>query len=195
MASEPAGEPPSGQVTFLFTDIEGSTRLYQRLGDAFERILDRHRQLCREAFAAHDGVEVACPGDGFTVAFPLAAGAVGAAVGAQRSLTAERWPEAVPLKVRMGIHTGPARLTSTGGTYVGMTVHEAARVGALAHGGQILVSGATLRSLGTERLPDRVEAVSLGAHTLRDIEGSRELLELRGPGRSEEHTSELQSQS
>jgi predicted ATPase/class 3 adenylate cyclase len=182
MGSVREGDPPSGEVTFLFTDIEGSTRLYQRLGDAFERILDRHRQLCRQAFTAHDGLEVACPGDGFTVAFSRSADAVAAAVDAQRALAAEPWPEAVPVRVRMGVHTGPVRLTSTGGTYMGMTVHEAARVGGLAQGGQILLTEATLRSLGTEQLPTRIEAVSLGSHVLRDIAGPRQLFELRGSG-------------
>src|SRR5689334_6864195 len=126
---------PTGTVTFLFTDVEGSTRLLHELGaEAYARALDEHRRLLRDAFAAHGGVEVDTQGDAFFVAFPTAAGAVDAAAAAQRELATG------PVAVRMGIHTGTPHLAPEG--YVGEDVHLGARVAAAGHGGQVLLSAA-----------------------------------------------------
>src|ERR1700740_953485 len=116
-------ELPSGTVTFLFTDIEGSTALLRRVGPAYGDILAEHQRILRAAFAAHDGHEIDTQGDSFFVAFRRAKDAVAAAVEAQRSLAEHQWPEGTPLRVRMGIHTGePA---AAGERYVGMGVHRA----------------------------------------------------------------------
>jgi predicted ATPase/class 3 adenylate cyclase len=153
---------PSGTVTFLFTDVEGSTRLLQEHGDAYADLLAEHRRVLREAFVRHNGVEVDTQGDAFFVAFPRAAGAVAAAEEAQRALGPG------PIRVRIGLHTGEPLVTAEG--YVGIDVHRAARIASSAHGGQILVSdttrrllepGAPLRDLGEHRLKDLIEAERL----------------------------------
>lgn len=172
---------PSGTVTFLITDIEGSTQLYRRLGDEFEDLLQQHREICRMAFAAHNGSEVACPGDGFIAAFGSAADALAAAVDAQRGLVAHPWPGDAALRVRMGIHAGEARLTNSGGTYLGIGLHEAARVGDAGSGGQIVVSGAAVELIGGSLQPD-VDLASLGVHRLRGLDGGHHLYEVRGGG-------------
>src|SRR5205809_2005372 len=123
---------PSGLVTFVFTDVEGSTRLLQELGAAaYARALAEHRRLVRDAVGAEGGIEVDTQGDAFFIAFPTARGAVAAATAAQRSL-------AGPIRVRMGIHTGRAHLAEEG--YVGEAVHLGARIAAAGHGGQVLLS-------------------------------------------------------
>jgi Adenylate and Guanylate cyclase catalytic domain len=146
-------ELPTGTVTFLFTDIEGSTRLLHELGDAYAGILAEHRRVLRDAFATHGGVEVDTQGDAFFVAFARATDALSAAADAQRAL------EDGPLRVRMGLHTGEPLVTEEG--YVGIDVHRAARIAAAGHGGQVLVSQTThdltgdgLRDLGEHRLKD-----------------------------------------
>jgi len=145
-------ELPTGTVTFLFTDIEGSTRLLHELGDAYAGALAEHRRLLRDAFAAHGGVEVDTQGDAFFVAFARASDALAAASRAQQALDG-------PVKVRMGLHTGEPLVTAEG--YVGIDVHRAARIAAAGHGGQVLVSQTThdlvgdgLRDLGEHRLKD-----------------------------------------
>ena len=149
---------PSGTVTFLFTDIEASTRLLHAVGpDAYAEALSQHRRTLRAAFEAHDGVEVDTQGDAFFVAFPTAPGAVAAADAGQRAL------ESGPIRVRMGLHTGTPTLTAEG--YVGVDVHRGARVAALAHGGQVLVTEATTALL------DGVELTDLGRHHLKDFDG------------------------
>ena len=156
---------PTGTVTFLFTDIEGSTRLLHALGpDAYADALAEHRRALREAFAAHQGVEVDTQGDAFFVAFPTAEDAVDAAIDAQGALAAG------PVSVRMGLHTGTPTITGEG--YVGVDVHRGARVAALAHGGQILLSQATVALLDNRPLHD------LGLHRLKDFEGAVRLLQL-----------------
>jgi predicted ATPase/class 3 adenylate cyclase len=172
---------PTGTVTFVVTDLERSTSLYEAHGSTYESLLDEHRALCRTSFDAHGGVEVSCPGDGFLVAFASPSAAVAAAVDLQRRNTAVAWPEGAELRTRIGIHTGEATITSTGGTYAGLSVHEAARVGAAGHGGQVLLSESTFR-LVEHRLPDGVTGRSLGAHRLAGLDGPRTLLELRGAG-------------
>jgi predicted ATPase len=144
-------ELPTGTVTFLFTDVEGSTRLLEEHGGRYAELLEEHRRVLREAFERHGGVEVDTQGDAFFVAFARAADAVGAAERAQRELG---------IPVRMGIHTGEPQLTDGG--YVGIDVHRAARISSAAHGRQVVVSEATqpllerddLRDLGTHRLKD-----------------------------------------
>ena len=136
-------ELPTGTVTFLFTDIEGSTRLLHSLGpDAYADALADHRRVLRDAFAAHGGVEVDTQGDAFFVAFPTADGAASAALAANEALASG------PVRVRMGLHTGTPTVTREG--YVGIDVHRGARVAALAHGGQIVLS-ATSEALLDDR--------------------------------------------
>src|SRR3954447_21719801 len=135
------GELPSGTVTFLFTDIEGSTRLLARLRERYVGVLAEHHRLLRAAFGQHCGHEVQTEGDAFFVAFARASDAVAAAVTAQRALAARRWPDGVDVRVRMGLHTGEATLRM--GDYIGLDVHRAARICSAGHGGHILISGST----------------------------------------------------
>ncbi len=157
---------PTGTVTFLFTDIEGSTRLLRKLDDRYADALADYRRLLRDAFQARGGHEVDTQGDAFFVAFPRARDAIAAAIAAQRAVFAHPWPEGAGLRVRMGLHTGEPLSADTG--YVGMDVHRAARICAAAHGGQILLSGAT-RSLVEEDLPEGVILRDLGEHRLKDL--------------------------
>jgi predicted ATPase/class 3 adenylate cyclase len=158
-------ELPSGTVTFLFTDIEGSTRLLHELGpEAYADALAEHRRVLRTAFTARGGVEVDTQGDAFFVAFPTAIGGADAALAARDALAAG------PVSVRMGLHTGTPTLTGEG--YVGSDVHRSARVAALAHGGQIVVSPATAALLDGSGLRD------LGLHRLKDFEAATRLYQL-----------------
>jgi class 3 adenylate cyclase len=141
---------PSGTVTLLFTDIEGSTRLLQRLGDRYAEVLAAHDRLLRRAFAAHGGQVVDTQGDAFFASFARAGDAVRAAVAAQRALATHSWPEGATVRVRMGLHTGEPTVTT--GRYVGLDVHRAARIGAAGHGGQVLLSPTT-RELVAADLP------------------------------------------
>ena len=140
-------------MTFLFTDVEGSTRLLQEHGAAYADLLAEHRRVLRDAFTRHLGIEVDTQGDAFFVAFPRADAAVAAATQARRALAQG------PIRVRMGLHTGEPLVTEEG--YVGLDVHRAARIAAAAHGGQIVVSETTQRLLGTDA-PVR----DLGQHRL-----------------------------
>ena len=147
---------PTGTVTFLFTDVEGSTKLLHELGDAgYAEVLGEHRRLLREAFSRHGGVEVDTQGDAFFVAFPSATGAVDAAGTALEAL------ESGPIRVRIGIHTGTPLATDEG--YVGVDVHRAARIAAVGHGGQVLVSVTTASATDGRALVD------LGDHRLKDL--------------------------
>jgi predicted ATPase/class 3 adenylate cyclase len=165
----------TGTVTFLFSDIEGSTRLLRAQGEDWGPLLERHRTILRGAFAAHGGEEVGTEGDSFFVAFPTAPGGVAAAVEAQRGLAAERWPEGAEIRVRIGLHTGEASLSAK--TYVGLHVHRASRIAGVAHGGQVLLSDVT-RALAGQQLPDGVELRDLGEHRLKDIEHPEHLWQL-----------------
>src|SRR4029450_3066007 len=127
----------TGTVTFLFTDIQGSTRLLQELGDRYAAVRDEHAAIVRQAIEAGGGVEVSTEGDSFFVAFPSPVGAIRAAVDAQRSLAAHEWSPAPRVRVRMGLHPGEGVLG--GDNYVGMDVNRAARIAAAGHGGQILI--------------------------------------------------------
>ena len=158
---------PTGTVTFLFTDIEGSTALLTRLGEAYVTLLERHAEILRTAIAASDGTEVSTEGDAFFAVFPSAPDAVAAASGVQRELAVHGWPNDVSVRDRIGLHTGVARLG--GDNYVGLDVHRAARIAAAGHGGQVLLSDAT-RALVAEALPDDTHLRDLGQRRLRDLE-------------------------
>ena len=166
---------PTGTVTFLFTDIEGSTRLLQQLGDRYSRVLEECRSLLRAAFQKWDGHEVDTQGDAFFVAFARATDAVSAAVDGLRALAIHPWPENVEVRVRMGLHTGEPQLSSEG--YVGIDVHHAARVMSAGHGGQVLLSQAT-RDLVEHQLPDGVSLRDLGEHRLKDLQRPVHLFQL-----------------
>src|ERR1043166_3894514 len=167
--------PPSGTVTLLFSDIEGSTRLLRRTGDAYAGLLAEHRRLLREAFARHRGFEMDNEGDAFFVAFESANDAAAAAAEAQRTLAAHDWPEEGEIRVRMGLHTGEPRPVD--GRYVGLIVHAAARIMSAGHGGQVLVSEST-RVL----LDDRFQLRDLGEHRLKDLPGTQQLYQLQVGG-------------
>lgn len=159
---------PTGAVTFLFTDIEGSTRLVKQLRERYGDVLGEHQRLLRAAFAAHRGHEIDTQGDSFFVAFASARDALLAAVDGQRSLLAHEWPDGVQIKVRMGLHTGQA--VAAGGRYTGLAVHRAARIGAAGHGGQILVSQATQTLLEDEEEDLEVFLSDLGDRQLKDLD-------------------------
>jgi predicted ATPase/class 3 adenylate cyclase len=158
-------ELPSGTVTFLFTDVEGSTKLLHQLGaEEYARVLAEHRRVLREAFAANQGVEVDTQGDAFFVAFPTALGALRAAAEGLERLAAG------PIRVRMGVHTGTPHLAEEG--YVGVDVHRAARIAACGHGGQVLVSASAAALVGTDGLRD------LGEHRLKDLSAPERIYQL-----------------
>ena len=166
---------PTGTVTFLFTDIEGSTRLLQQLGDRYSRVLEECRRLLRVAFQEWNGHEVDTQGDAFFVAFARATDAVSAAVDGLHALVIHPWPENVEVRVRMGLHTGEPQLSSEG--YVGIDVHHAARVMSAGHGGQVLLSQTT-RDLVEHQLPDGVSLRDLGEHRLKDLQRPVHLFQL-----------------
>jgi predicted ATPase/class 3 adenylate cyclase len=170
---------PTGTVTFLFTDIEGSTHLLQRLCDGYVGVLGEHRALLRAAWAAHGGCEVDTAGDGFFVAFPSAPAAVAAAAQATRVLAEHPWAEGITFRVRIGLHTGAPHLV--GDHYVGLDVHRAARIAAAGHGGQVLLSQTT-RDLAAPTLPEGATLRDLGAHRLKDLQEPEPLYQLLLPG-------------
>ncbi|MDQ2689937.1 MAG: adenylate/guanylate cyclase domain-containing protein, partial [Chloroflexota bacterium] len=172
-------ERPSGTVTFLFSDIEGSTRLLQELGvERYRTALDDHRRLVREAIAAVGGTEVDTQGDSFFVAFPRAEDAVRSAIEIQRGLELHAWPEGRPVRVRMGIHSSDAAQDEGG--YVGIGIHRAARIASAGHGGQTLVSSATAELLRDAEMP--VALIDLGLHRLKDITEPEHLFQLAADG-------------
>jgi YVTN family beta-propeller protein len=159
---------PSGAVTFLFTDIEGSTRLVKQLRERYGDVLHEHQRLLRAAFDAHGGHEIDTQGDSFFVAFSSARDGLLAAVDGQLALSAHPWPDGVRIKVRMGLHTGQA--VASGGRYTGLAVHRAARIGAAGHGGQILVSQATQTLLEDEEEDLHIHLQDLGEQRLKDLD-------------------------
>lgn len=166
---------PAGTVTFMFTDIEGSTRLLRRLGDAYVEANDRHLAILRRAISDTGGTVVRTEGDAFFAAFPTAAAAVEAAVDAQRALALESWPEGATVAVRMGLHTGEGSLG--GDDYVGIDVVRAARIADAGHGGQVLVSESTA-ALVAKDLPEGVRLRELGPHELKDLASPEEIADL-----------------
>ena len=178
----PGPAMPTGTVTFLFTDVEGSTRLVRELGDEYEALLDRHHRLVSEAFETHGGEEIDTQGDAFFFAFRRARDAVRAAVDAQLAIAAAEWPRNVRVRIRIGIHTGEPGLAETG--YHGLDVVRAARISGSAHGGQILVSSSTA-DLAAGALGD-VSFLDLGEHRLRDLEQPQRILQVAAPGLREE---------
>jgi class 3 adenylate cyclase/pimeloyl-ACP methyl ester carboxylesterase len=165
-------ELPSGTVTFLFTDLEGSTRLWEEYPDAMRDALARHDAILRDAVESHGGYVVKTTGDGLHAVFAIAPAATAAAVDAQQRLLAEVWPLPEGLRVRMGLHTGHAEIRD--GDYYGPAVNRAARVAAAPHGGQIVMSHAT-EQLVRDTLPAGCALVELGEHQLRDL-GRAEVL-------------------
>jgi len=166
---------PTGTVTFLFSDIEGSTRLLTELGDRYPPILDTHSKIVRTAIGAHEGTVVSTEGDSFFAVFPSALGAVGAGADAQRELAQHEWPPGAEVSVRIGMHTGEGRLG--GDNYVGLDVHRAARIAAAGHGGQTILSNATQALVGTE-LGGGLSLTDLGSHRLKDLPSSDHLWQL-----------------
>ncbi|HWQ02651.1 MAG TPA: adenylate/guanylate cyclase domain-containing protein, partial [Gaiellaceae bacterium] len=157
---------PTGTVTFLFTDIEGSTRLLQELGDRYATVVADHRRILREAFGSTDGREVDTQGDAFFYSFRRAKDAVTAAVAGQRALAAHEWPDGAEVKVRMGLHTGEPAVGEEG--YIGLDVVRAARICSAGHGGQVLLSETTRALVGGD-LPEGVAIRDLGEQKLKDV--------------------------
>ncbi len=164
---------PTGTVTFLFTDIEGSTELLGRLGDAYADVLEHHRRLVREAVAAGGGTELDCRGDELSIVFADAGRAVEAAVRAQQALSSHPWPDGGRVRVRMGLHTGEPAVQGSG--YVGLDVHKVARITGAGHGGQVLASGRTCALVD-------VPARDLGEHRLKGLPGAERIFQIVADG-------------
>ena len=171
---------PGGPVTFLFTDVEGSTRLVKALREGYADVLAEHRGLIRAAVAAHGGHEVDTQGDAFFVAFAGAKQAVLCAVQIQRALAGHGWPGGAPVRVRIGIHTGSAVLA--GGGYTGLAVHRAARICAAARGGQVLISQATQALVEDEEEELGFTLIDAGEYRLKDLDRPVRLFRLAAPG-------------
>jgi len=166
---------PEGTVTFVFTDIEGSTRLLTELREAYPELLARHHAVIRRALANHAGTEVKTEGDAFFAVFIKAADALAFAAEAQRELHATEFPTGAKVMVRMGIHTGEGALSDA--DYVGLDVHRAARIAAAGHGGQVLVSDAA-RALAGDSMPASAALRDLGEHRLKDLPAPVHLYQL-----------------
>ena len=166
---------PSGTVTFVFSDIEGSTGLLKRLGDRYAKLIAEHRRIVRESFGAHDGVEIDTQGDSFFFAFARARDAAAAAVDAQRGHAEAEWPGGEEVRVRMGLHTGEPAVGAEG--YLGVDVVRAARLAATGRGGSVLLSETTRALIGSA-LPDGVSVHALGERQLKDIDEPERIYEL-----------------
>src|SRR6202158_1037839 len=173
MATTP--ERPTGTVTFLFTDIEGSTRLLQELGDDWAGVLHDQRRLMRSAIAENNGVELGTEGDSFFVVFASATDATQAVVSGQHALAGHYWTGGKTVRVRMGLHTGEAR--RIGDDYVGLDVHRAARIAACGHGGQVVLSD-TVQALVEQALPAGTSLRDLGQHRLKPLPPPERLSQL-----------------
>jgi len=181
---EPAvSQLPGGTVTFLFTDIEGSTSLLRQLGESYIQVLSEHHRLLGEIFERSGGRVVDTQGDAFFVAYSRARDAVSAAIEVQGALRAHQWPQGAQLWVRMGLHSGEPAVE--GGRYVGLAVHRAARISAIAQGGQILLSTAT-RELLEDALPAGVQLRDVGEHRLKDFDRAERIFEVVVAGLSDE---------
>lgn len=171
---------PSGAVTFLFSDLEGSTRLVKALRERYPQVLAEHRKLVRAAIASQAGYEVDTQGDAFFVAFASAKQAVLCALEIQRALARHLWPAGAAVRVRIGIHTGQA--VPVEGGYTGLAVHRAARICAVTRGGQVLVSQATQTLIEDEEEEPGFRLVDVGERTLKDLDRPVRLFELAEPG-------------
>jgi class 3 adenylate cyclase/DNA-binding NarL/FixJ family response regulator len=169
---------PSGTVTFLFTDIEGSTRLLKQLGERYGEVLLGHQRILRAAFEAAAGREVDTQGDAFFIVFPRAKDAVAGALAAQRELRRESWPDGVEVRVRMAMHTGEPSVAAE--RYIGLAVHRAARICAAGHGGQVLLSQSSYAVLVDDVLPD-LDFRDLGDHRLKDLDRPERIYQLVVP--------------
>jgi predicted ATPase/class 3 adenylate cyclase len=169
------GELPTGTVTFLFTDIEGSTRLLQTLGEEWKTVLEAHNRLVRDAIREASGFDLPTEGDSFFAVFRTAPAAVTAAAAAQRALAANPWPHNASVRIRIGMHTGVG--TVGGDNYVGLDVHRAARIAAAGHGGQVLLSSATCE-LVRAGLPHGLGLRDLGEHRLKDLARPERIFQL-----------------
>jgi class 3 adenylate cyclase len=169
---------PSGTVTFLFTDVESSTRLWDEHPEAMRVALARHDEILRPCLARQGGYVFSTGGNGFAAAFERAGDAVQAALAAQVDLAAETWPGGVPIRVRMGLHTG--EVEERAGDYFGPAVNRAARLQAVGHGGQVLLSAATVELIDRRALGEAV-LVDLGEHRLRDLSRPERVFELADP--------------
>jgi class 3 adenylate cyclase len=165
-----------GTVTFVFTDIAGSTELLKRLGDRYADALAAHRKIVREEFTARGGQELDTQGDAFFYCFERARDAVAAAVSAQRGLAAHAWPDGTEVRVRMSIHTGEPVVGEEG--YVGIDVHRAARICAAAHGGQVLLSATTAALVSGSAMPEGVSKQDLGDVHLKDMDEAERVVQL-----------------
>jgi class 3 adenylate cyclase len=176
---------PSGTVTFVFSDIEGSTALVKRFGDAYGDLLTTHRRLVRDTFAGYGGIEIDTQGDAFFFAFARARDAVAAAVDVQRAHAEYDWPEGADVRLRMGLHTGEPTVGDEG--YHGLDVVRAARLGGIGGGGHVVLSETTRALLGSA-LPEGVSVHPLGERRLKDIDEPERVYELdiEGVSRSEE---------
>jgi len=171
-------EPTSGTLIFLFTDVEGSTRLWDRLPQAMKTALERHDRILQAAVAASNGQVVKTTGDGIMAIFSSAAAAVSACLAVQRDLAAEPWEATGALQVRMGLHAGEAATRSS--DYFGPAVNRTARIMAVGHGGQVLLSSAAA-ALVTDQLPDGAGLRDLGVHRLKDLGRPERLFQLVHP--------------
>jgi class 3 adenylate cyclase len=170
---------PSGTVTFVFSDVEGSTGLLKRLGERYGEVIGAHRRIVREAFGAQGGVEIDTQGDSFFYAFPRARDAVAAAVDVQRAHADHAWPAGELVRVRIGLHTGEPALGAEG--YLGVDVVRAARLAATGRGGSVLLSEPTRALLGSS-LPDGVSVHTVGERRLKDIDEPERIYELEIEG-------------
>ncbi|MEO8739917.1 MAG: tetratricopeptide repeat protein [Casimicrobiaceae bacterium] len=171
-------DTPAGMVTFLFTDIEGSTRLWEQSPAAMGRALARHDALLRHTIESHRGAVFKTVGDAFCAAFATASDAVAAALIAQRAILAEKWPESIPLKVRMALHTGIAEVRD--GDYFGQSLNRVGRLVAIAHGSQVLLSASTAAA-GASVLPAEASLLDRGSHRLKDLQEPERVFQLCHP--------------
>jgi class 3 adenylate cyclase len=174
---------PTGTVTFLFTDVDGSTRLLKLLGSRYGEVMAEHRRILRDIFREHSGHEIDTQGDALFVAFSRAKDAVRGAVAAQRALAAHHWPEGADVRVRMALHTGEPEMSGEG--YFGLGVHRAARICAAGHGGQILLSRSTAGVFEEDEVAG-VELLDLGERRLKDLERAERIYQVIAEGLPEQ---------
>ena len=176
-------EVPSGTVTLLFTDVEGSTRLLKQLRQEYGELLAEHHRLMRTALEHHHGREMDTQGEAFFAVFPRAKDAVAAAIAAQHAHADHDWPGEVEVRVRMGLHTAEPQIV--GDRYFGLGVHRAARLCAIGHGGQVLLSRSTAGLVDEDEIPG-VDLRDLGEHLLKDLERPERIYQVVADGLAEE---------